>query len=286
MATKILVTGATGTTGHSVVEQLSKVEGIKVRAASRAADRVAPGNRVESVAFDYSDLSSIQNALQGVQKVYLVTPFIPELEAYESNVIGQLRQAGVQHVVKLSVIGAGPDSATPQQIHGRLEQQIRDTGIAYTFLRPSYFMQNLANYMSYTIKEHDAFFEPLGAGKRGMVDTRDIAAVAVKTLSQPGHEGQAYNLTGPEALSNYEVADILSEVLGRKIAYVDISEQQARQSMEEAGMSEWFIARMEELHRAGKDGHLAAVTHDLEKVLGVQPTSFRSFAADYADAFR
>lgn len=287
MATNILVTGATGTTGQPIAEQLSRLEGVAVRAATRSPGKVAQDGKTAYVPFDYEEVSSIQKALEGVQKVYLVTPFVPEMFDYESRVIAQLSQAGVQHVVKLSVIGADPENGiTPQKIHGQLEQLIRETGIPYTFLRPGSFMQNYAHYMSQTIKSQQAFYQPLGEGKLSLVDARDIAAVAGKALTGAGHEGQAYTLTGPEALSNYEVAAILSDVLGREIKYVDVPEQQARQGMEAAGMPEWFIARMEELNRAGKAGYMATISQDIEKVTGARPTSFRQFAADYADAFR
>jgi uncharacterized protein YbjT (DUF2867 family) len=206
---------------------------------------------------------------------------------YECTVIEQIRQAGVEHVVKLSVLGADQQNGiTPQKIHGELEQRIRDTGMAYTFLRANSFMQNYANFMSETIKSQNAFYLPVGSGKVSVVDIRDVAAVAVKALTGSGHEGQTYTLTGPEALSNEEIANILSDVLRRPIQYIDVPEEQARQGMEAAGLPAWNIDRMQELYRSHKAGALAAVSPDIEQVTGVRPTSFREFAQDYADVFR
>jgi uncharacterized protein YbjT (DUF2867 family) len=287
MATRILVTGATGTTGQLVVEQLAGLEGVAVRATSRSTRKALKDRNIEYIPFDFSDVSSIQKALQDVQQVCLVTPFIPELFDYESAVIAQLRHSGVQHVVKLSVAGAGQqDEITFCKMHGQLEELVHDTGVPYTFLRPMPFMQNYANFMSETIQSDNAFYLPMGEGKVSLVDTRDVAAVAMKALTSSGHEGQTYTLTGPEALSNQEIAAILSEVLRREIKYVDVSEQQAWAGMEEAGLPEWSIACMLELYRINKAGAMATVTRDIEKVTGASPISFREFAQDYADVFR
>jgi uncharacterized protein YbjT (DUF2867 family) len=287
MATKILVIGATGTTGQPLLEKLAGTEGVVVRAATRTPGKMVRDRNIEYVPFDYKEVSSIQKALQEVQKVYLVTPFVPELLDYESAVIEQVRHSGVEQVVKLSVVGADQDDgATPAKIHGQLEQLIRDTGVAHTFLRPVYFMQNYANFMSETILSENAFYLPMGEGKVSVVDTRDVAAVAYKVLTGSGHEGHAYALTGPEALSNYEIAAILSDVLRREIKYVDVSEEQARVSLKAMGMPDWTIANLLELYQINKGNASALVSPDFEKVTGSRPTSFREFAQDYADVFR
>lgn len=287
MATRILVTGATGTTGQPLVEQLAGMQGVAVRAASRSTRKALKDRNIEYIPFDYSDAASIQNALQEVQKVFLVTPLTPELFDFESAVIAQIRHSGVQHVVKISVAGADrQEGITFGKIHGQLEQLIRDTGIPYTFLRPMPFMQNYANFMNETIQSDNAFYLPMGEGKVSVVDARDVAAVAVKALTGPGHEGQTYTLTGPEALSNQEIAAILSEVVRREIQYVDVPEKKAREGMEEAGLPDWSVACMLELYRVNKTGFMAAVTRDIEKVTGAKPTTFREFAQDYADVFR
>jgi uncharacterized protein YbjT (DUF2867 family) len=286
MATKILVTGATGTTGQPLVEQLAGMEGVAVRAATRSTGKAVKDRNIEYVPFDYENVASIQHALREVQQVYLVTPFVPEMFAYESRVIEQLRHSGVEHVVKLSVVGAGQQDIPFGKIHGELERLIQETGIAYTFLRPMSFMQNYANFMSETIQSDNAFYLPVGEGKISVVDARDVAAVAAKALTSSGHEGQAYLLTGPEALSNYEIAAILSEVVRREIKYVDVTEAQARQDLAEAGMPGWSIDRILELYHINKAGYTATVTNDIEKVTGVRATSFREFAQDYADVFR
>lgn len=184
MATRILVTGATGTVGQPLVEQLAAQEGVVVRAASRSTGKAVKDRNIEYVPFDYDDAACLQQALADVQKVCLVTPFVPELFDYESALIAQLRHAGVGQVVKLSVVGAGLDNGiTLGRVHGQLEQLVRDTGLDHTFLRPMPFMQNYANFMSETIQEDNAFFLPMGQGPVGVVDARDVAAVAVKALT-------------------------------------------------------------------------------------------------------
>ncbi|MDQ0220200.1 SDR family oxidoreductase [Peribacillus cavernae] len=288
MATKILVTGATGATGQQLVEKLSGMEGISVQAATRSIDKYKNNSNIEYVRFDYNDVSTIRNALQGVDKVFLVTAAVPEMFENEKRVIEEIKNASVKQIVKLSVAGAGlgEEGITFGKLHYRLEEMVKETGIAYTLLRPMSFMQNYSNFMSQAIKTQDAFYLPMGDGKVSIVDTRDIASVAVKAFTEQGHEGKTYTLTGPEPLSNYEIADILSSVLERKISYVDVSEDQARQGMGEGGMTDWSIERMLELYRINKAGHTANVSSDIEQVTGVKPTSFEQFARDYSMTFK
>ncbi|HEY1024322.1 MAG TPA: SDR family oxidoreductase [Sphingobacteriaceae bacterium] len=233
----ILILGATGTTGQQVLQRLADIPDIRLRAATRHPEANHKVNAAEYVKFDYTEKATIEKAIKGVQKVFLVTPFVPELFEYEKAVIDAVKDASVEHIVKVSVTGAEDRHGTAiGKIHGNLESLISETGIPYTFLRPFSFMQNFSNHASYTIRSQNAFYQPAGDGKINSIDTRDIAAVAAKALTENGHEGKAYTLTGPEPLSNARVAEILSSVTGREIKYIDIPEDQARRAMREAGM--------------------------------------------------
>jgi uncharacterized protein YbjT (DUF2867 family) len=283
--TRILVTGATGNTGKPVFELLSSVEGIEVIGASRSGDNEG-SNAGKLVRFDYTDRQTIKAALEGVDKVFLVTPFVLGMLEMEKTVIDEIKNSGIKHVVKLSVAGADAENGiTFGKLHRELEKEIEQSGITYTHLRPMSFMQNYANFMSYTIQTQSAFYLPLGEGKVSVVDVRDIAAVALKVFTEKGHEGQAYTLTGPQALSNYEIAEILSTVTGRKINYVDVSAEQARESMKGAGMPDWNIERMLELYHINKQGYTAQVTNDIEQVTGTRPRTFEQYANDFKEAF-
>ena len=283
----VLVVGATGTTGREVVQKLSPIGNIKIRAATRHPHKVEKGISGQYVEFDYGDRSTIQKALEGVQKVFLVTPFVPELFPFEKAVIEEIKAAEIQHIVKLSVPGAEDKNGSQiGRIHGQLETLIAESGVPYTFLRPFSFMQNFINHAAYTIRSQNAFFQPAGGARINHVDTRDIGAVAAKILTEEGHEGKAYTLTGPEPLSNYEVAEILSSIAGKRIQYIDLPEDQARKAMRGAGMSEPTTEWLLELYRLYQTGLMDRITDDIVKVAGAEPTSFRQFAGDFKDCFQ
>ena len=145
-------------------------------------------------------------------------------------------------------------------------------------------MQNYFNFA--TIKEHGAFYLPIGDGKTSHVDIRDVAAAAVAALTQSGHEGKAYDITGPEALDNYRIAEILSSVTGKNISYVEISEDDARKAMTDMGMPESIVAVLIELYAIEKAGHGSAVSPAVEQITGRKPIAFEQFAKDYAEAFK
>jgi uncharacterized protein YbjT (DUF2867 family) len=177
------------------------------------------------------------------------------------------------------------------RLHRQAEKIIEESGIPYTFLRPGEFMQNFVNFDSQTIKEQGAFYLPAGDPKVSFVDVRDIAAVAVKTLTDDDenddkHNNKTYTITGPEALSYYQVAEILSNATGKKISYVNISKEEARGAMKEMGIGDWWINTIIEVYDLYRSGIQAQVSSALEEVTGKKAISFSQFAKDYADAFR
>lgn len=283
----ILVVGATGTTGRQVLKKLSAINGIRIKAATRHPEKMERTSAVEYVEFDYTDKSTIQKAVAGVQKVFLVTPFVPDLLEYEKAVIEEIKATGIDYIVKLSVTGAESKNASQIcRIHGQLETLITETGIPYTFLRPFSFMQNFSNHASYTIRSQNAFFQPTGDGKINSIDARDIAAVAIKALTEEGHDGKAYTLTGPEPISNYRAAEILSSVIEREIRFIDVSEDQAKKGMLDAGMPEQTSNWLLELYRHYKTGFMDRTTDEVYNITGVRPISFSQFAEDYKTSFQ
>jgi uncharacterized protein YbjT (DUF2867 family) len=186
--------------------------------------------------------------------------------------------------VKLSAIGID-DKTQPTAIqwHGANEQHIRELGVAFTFLRPNSFMQN---FFTYFPPRNGAIYLPWGNETASFVDARDIASVAVKVLTSDGHEGKVYTLTGPATLGIAEVARILSEVTGREFKYVDVPEAAARDGMLQAGVPQWQVDLVMELHAVNKQKRWNAVTSDIEKVTGNPPTDSAQFARDHADKFR
>src|ERR687898_2690882 len=235
MVETILVSGATGTVGSEVVRQLSSSMDVNIKAAARSVEKIKnlEGDKVKTVSIDYNKLESLKEALKDVDKLFLLAPAVPNAHELASNLVNEAKKAGVRYIVKQSVMGAdeGADVGT-MRLHREAEKIIEESGIPYTFLRPNEFMQNFINFHSPSIKGNNAFYLPLEDAKVSLVDGRDIAAVAVKSLlDEDKHKNKTYLITGPEALSYHQVAEMLSNATGKKISYVNISEEEAKVAM-------------------------------------------------------
>jgi uncharacterized protein YbjT (DUF2867 family) len=173
------------------------------------------------------------------------------------------------------------------RLHIEEEKIIEESGIPFTFLRPSAFMQNFVNYFSQTIRTQNVFYLSAGDGKVSFVDARDIAAVSVQALisGSQQHLGKSYTITGQEAISHGQAAEMLSEEVGKRISYVDIPEEDALKGMKEIGMDDWLIDATMESYRIIRAGHASQTTNVVEQITGRKPISFNQFARDYADAF-
>jgi uncharacterized protein YbjT (DUF2867 family) len=179
------------------------------------------------------------------------------------------------------------------RLHRQEEKMIEESGIAYTFLRSSAFMQNFVNYYGYTIKTQNAIYLPTGEGKVSFVDVRDLGAVAAKLLitynnhgKRSQHENKPYVVTGPEALSYSQVAQIISKEIGRMISYIDTPEKDAHKAMKSMGMEDWLIDSILEEFYNTKVGNRSKTTNTVEQIIGRKPNSFARFVRDYADAFK
>jgi uncharacterized protein YbjT (DUF2867 family) len=279
----ILITGAGGNVGREVLRQIAQT-GAEVRAGFQSSGKAGAPSGVEIVTIDYNEPETLRSALKGVDRVFLVGPPTAQLPALERKAMDVIAQPGVRHVVKLSAMG-GREAIFPRQ-HAESEDYIVSSGVPYTFLRPNGFMQNMVNYNAPTIKSENAFYGTEGDGQVSQIDIRDVAAVAVKALTESGHVGKAYTLTGPEALTNAEIAQILSDGLGREIRFVNLSPAQFKQAMTSAGVPEWSADALLDLQRLYREGKAATVTQDVEQILGRKPISFAQFVADYREAFQ
>jgi uncharacterized protein YbjT (DUF2867 family) len=166
-----------------------------------------------------------------------------------------------------------------------IEKDIRESGMNFTFLHPHSFMQNLFFEVG-TIKDQSAIYSAMGDGKIGMVDARDIAAVAVKALTENGHEGQTYSLTGPEPISYFDIASALTTTLGRKIKYIQVSIEDAHKGMLESGMPEWLVNDLTALNHVYAAGRASDISPDVENVTGIKPHSIEDFINDFAYKFK
>ncbi len=280
----ILITGASGNVGKEVLKQ-AVAAGLKVRAAFQSATKAATApSGVEIATVDFNQPETLRAACKGVDKVFLVGPPAQNLAALERRAVDAIKQAGGPHIVKLSAMG-GREAIFPRQ-HAESEDYIKSSGVAYTFLRPNGFMQNLINYNAPTINTQNAFYGCQGDGKVSHIDIRDVAAVALKALANDKHKGMTYTLTGPRALTNAEMAQILSDDLGRDIAYVDMPADQFKQALLGAGLPEWSANALVDLQQLYRSGGASAVTNDVEQVLRRKARSFEQFSRDYITAFQ
>ena len=244
----ILVTGATGTVGREVVIQLLAA-GEQVRGMTRNPSTAKLDARVELVKGDFAAPDTLAKAVDGVERVFSLT-FGPQTGTHERDLAGLAKKAGVRHIVKLSAMGGdGETKNAIRKWHEQGEEAIKATGISWTVVRPGGFMSNALHWRE-TVRTQGKVFSNYGDGKLPSVHPRDIAAVAVRALTSDGHERKTYHLTGPEALSVGEQVDILSEVLGRRIEYVPITDDVARKGMEKAGISRADIELMSKTNPA------------------------------------
>ncbi len=279
----ILVTGASGNIGRELVERL-RAAGAPVRAGYHGR-KGAPAAGVEPVELDLSRPATLDQALRGAERMFLLTGNAPDQLAMERNAVAAARAAGIRHVVKLSVWSAPEEPFSFARLHRTIEKEIEASGIGYTFLRPNGFMQNMSNFMAATIRSQGAFYLPAGDARISHVDVRDVAAVAARVLTQPGHEGKAYDLSGPEALTYGDIAARLSAVLGKAVAYVDVPDEAFKQGGLQAGMPEWLVDAMIELFHFYKTGRASRVTSAVRDVTGEDPISFDRYVRDHAPAF-
>lgn len=278
MSDKVLVVGATGLVGQEVVKALVE-RGVSVKAASHSG-KVSAG--AEATLLDLHRPETFEDALTGVDRVFLLVP-TESLTAADDMVlpfVERLKTAGIRRLVCMTGMTANRPGVPMYQI----EVAVRKSGIPYTLLRPNWFAQNFApGYYLESIYRSGGIFLPVGDAKTSFVDTRDIGEVAAVALTEDGHDGREYTLTGPEALDYYEACRILSEVADREIHYTPISDDQMRDALRQKELPADSIEELIRLYRITREGACALVSGDVELVLGRPPISFEEFARDHAD---
>jgi uncharacterized protein YbjT (DUF2867 family) len=281
----ILVTGGTGTSGSEVVKQLSAA-GVKFRAMARNPARAEslrlPG--VDLVPGDFDKPETLDAALRGVERAFLLTPPDERTVEHHTQFVDAAKRAGVRHLVKFSALLADP--ASPARFirwHGQTDRLIESSGLKWTFLRPPFFMQSLLGLAG--MVKGGTLYQPAADACAGFVDVRDIAAVAVKSLTAPGHEGKAYEITGPRAISHHDIAAAFTKVLGRPVNYVSVPPEAAKQAMTGAGMTQWQADSILELYALLREGRFDRTTSTVKDVTGREPITIEQFVRDYRPSF-
>ncbi len=243
----------------------------------------------EAVVGDLSDAAAVQTALRGVDTLFLLTNSLPTQPETEARIVDAAKGAGVSRVVKVSTAGA--DAAAPPlflKLHRDAEAHIEASGLAWTFLRPNFFMQNYLDYAD-GIRAQGVLASPAGQGRHADIDTRDIGEVAARVLIEPGHEGRAYELTGPEAYSHADVTRRIATISGREVRFVNQTPEEGLRSLMQSGESEWsaraWVELLEWFQKGEGTRNGSAVTLGVEEVLDRPPRSLDAFLRENVPAF-
>ncbi len=285
MTPPILVTGAPGNVGTPLVEELLCL-GARVRVAAWdvVVARTAFGEAVEVVPFDFEKPETF-TAFDGAGRMFLLRP--PQIADVDGVIVPALQAAaaaGVRHVVFLSIQGADKNRLVP---HRKIEDRLRASGMAWTFVRAAYFMQNLSTTHAPEVRELDEIWVPAGRKSRtAHVDARDVAAIAARALVEDGHEGRAYTPTGPAALTYDEIAGLLTRELDRPIRYADPSFLAYWRRMRRRGMPRAMVGVTLGIYTAARMGFAAGLTDDVERITGRPPIAIDEFVHDARDAWR
>ena len=283
----ILITGATGKTGSATAKSLGE-KGETFRALIRNEEKK---ERLESLGGEVV-IGSIENtevvnqSMQGVKTVLVLLPNSESQLALEKQLVDSAKQAGVERIVKMSSIEATPDATSPiPKLHLESEEYIKQSGLAWTMIKPNFYMQNLLASAG-TIKEQGKIFLPMGDGKTGMIDTTDVGKVLAKVLSEDGHESMNHEITGPEILSFYEVAEIFSQVLGKQVDYVDVPMDAYKETLGQFLTNQWHLDAVIDLFKGIAEGGIEDKTDTFNELMGETPKSLSQFLAENSFIFK
>jgi uncharacterized protein YbjT (DUF2867 family) len=273
----ILVTGASGTVGTEVVRALVH-RGVGFRAGVHARPLGVRG--VESVTVDYDRPETLPAALQGVRTLFLLSPEV----THERAMVAAAMRAGVERIVKLSAWKADEEEFAVGRAHREVERQIEASGMAWTFLRPNTFLQNFVTYVGQGIRRHNAFADSVGDARVSHIDARDVGQVAAQVLTEPGHEGRAYLLSGSEAVTHEEVAGTLTLALGRPIKFIRVDDDGYRKALAREGLPAEDVEALVDISRYIRTGAGSTITQTVQELTGRPATPLEQFCRDYASA--
>jgi uncharacterized protein YbjT (DUF2867 family) len=291
MSLNIFVMGANRFLGKELVKSLKRERqnvyaGVR---SSKGADELK-NLGIKLVYADLNHVESLKIAMRGIDKVFFIPPFVPNMVELSHRFVDVAMKNHIKHIVKLSSVRVNldTDEFAIARWHRKVEKEIEQSGIPYTFLRSYTFMQNFINFSAPTIQDHGAFYAPMGNGCEPFIDQRDIANVAMHVLTDSKHENKKYNLSGPKALTYFEVADILSHVTEKKIRFVDVPSNSFRQTLQQVRITNEIINTMLdnfEIIKSKKFGYTPEVTHVVEEITGKKAISFETFAKDNQSFF-
>ncbi|MFF3941066.1 SDR family oxidoreductase [Streptomyces phaeofaciens] len=285
----ILVIGATGKIGGEVARLLVSA-GSPVRALVRNPSRATAlaGQGVELATGDLGDAASLDRAMQGVDRMFLVSAQDPRQADLQGNAVDAALRASVGHIVKVSGISPSVSPGGPAEIgrqHWRTEHRIEETGVPFTFLRPGFFMQNLLETAAPMVSKLGLLAAPMADAPIAMVDSRDIAAVAATVLTSDNHHDRVYDVTGPRAFDHKQLATVLTGATGQRIRYVNTPPGLAAKVLRRQGKPDWHVEHLVDMAELFRVGAGATVSTTVRDVTGRPPRTIEGFAAEHANSF-
>jgi len=285
---KILITGATGNVGLATLKLLESKNypGVEVVAAVRDIERA---RKIEGIAncnfcqFEFDEPSTYDRALEGVTKIVLIRPNqVSDVSKYIFPFLARAEQVGVKHIVFISIVGAERNRIFANH---RTENHFKKLNIPSTILRPSLYMQNLSTFHRHDIQDHDKINIPGGAGLVNFIDVRDVAEAIVTVLMLPGHENQAYDITGPEVMDFYQIAKIFSSELERDIKYTRPSAIKfVRQKLVDKKPL-LYVLTLSLLYNAVRNGKMNYTNDVFRSITGHDPRHMADFVHEYRESW-
>lgn len=288
MKNPVLVTGATSPVGKYLVKFLVG-RGTRVKAMvydMRKAEGLEDAG-VEIFVGDLRDEEDVRLAMKEVDKVYLITPLVKDMADITRTVVKIAESEGVRKIIRQSLIDCGVDLLYEfWKKHRECDEIVRRSMMDHTFVRLNQLMQGFLKFNGRGIKEEGVIAKPCGEGRTSFVDAYDVAEAASLIIDGNWHEGKTYTLTGPEALSNKEVAERMSHVLGKPVRYEDIDEAKARTFLIDEGYGSWFADGFMEMYEVERRGLASTVTSDIERLIGRRPRRIESFIKENVEILR
>jgi len=284
---KIIVLGAAGNIGSVVLQHLQSRDAA-VYAGVLHSEDIAKVRvyQAEPVIVDFTQADSLKEALQGKDRVFLVTPIMRHPEKVTEQLVQVAEAQGLKHIVRSTAAGA--DAQSPYTLlrdAGRSEEVLKAAKINHTIIRPGTFLQNFVNWSANSIKEFHGFYQPVGDARMCMLDLDNLGEVVAQVMFSEQHYNQTYTLTG-HVYRQQEIADILTALLGRKISYIPTTLEQARQSMQESHTPDWMMEALIGLNEATIAGHLDIYAEDYRQVTGKDYTDAKTFFKKHINSFQ
>ena len=282
----ILLTGATGKTGSATATELSNLK-VPFRALIRSEEKrdeiEALGGEV--IIGSAENRETIDQAMMGIEKLLIILPNCENQLEMEMQLVDSAKAEGVKQIVYMSSVEADEECTSPiPKLHWDTEVYIKDSGLQWTMIKPNFYMQNFIGSAK-TIVEQNKFFLPMSDGKTGMIDTRDVGKVIAKVLSEEGHEGQSYQITGPEILSFYNVAEKFSSVLKREVLYVDMPMDAYKNILSQFLTNQWHLDSVIDLFAGIAEGGIEYNTDTFEELIGTPPRSLEDFIEEHRNLY-